>query len=539
MSGSGGHNLIFNFRERLISNDLNRLQRMLSADQARALRWIYDARVDEEESGGVANVGSTVDNPLRAIILSGLRVRPEIGTANLFVEPGMVVMVDPDPAGPNFSPDDIPTKFVEDAGVQTAGQLTLTPGAVATRVDVIECKRTSFTPAQENRDIFDPTTGTFTSTLVYKDKYDVLIYRIRTGVPGGGFASVGTASGWLPLAVARVPVGAATWDAVDVWDVRPLLSDLDEGAPPLKNRPLIKRGMQELFVDDAGANVTRIAYGKTELTFGGRMVGGSFGLESGVANGIDLLGSDVVEAGFVAAASLPWYCYLAFPFGLPRWCKLTPASSGARKPGPLRGIPIYTQKGPNVKGTPTSALNLPSVLGLSGSTSNAVAAFAGWYTAGTLPSNLVVRDGMQQGGHFAGGVGITVVGVASIPSPGLYRIAYTFTDNTTHPGNATKLLVRFATTLNRAGGTSSIVTKTMKLLRFDNTTLIRLHFNQTEQVINFTLNNWNDTFDVWFDLLPTFPSPQGLVGRVIHIEYTSSANLTTHGGSAAVIGWKM
>jgi hypothetical protein len=79
----------------------------------------------------------------------------------------------------------------------------------------------------------------------------------------------------------------------------------------------------------------------------------------------------------------------------------------------------------------------------------------------------------------------------------------------------------------------------MKLLRFDNTTLIRLHFNQTEQVINFTLNNWNDTFDVWFDLLPTFPSPQGLISRVIHIEYTSSAGLTTHGGSAAVIGWKM
>ena len=67
------------------------------------------------------------------------------------------------------------------------------------------------------------------------------------------------------------------------------------------------------------------------------------------------------------------YLYAAFPHGLPRWCRYTPSTAGARLPGGFRGIPIATKTYPNLKGRPNVALTPPAVVtGLTATTTSAV-----------------------------------------------------------------------------------------------------------------------------------------------------------------------
>lgn len=439
-SGSGNKREILNTRERVVSTDWNRMQQFIAAGGAEALRWMMSAQSTE---GGASSVGSSTTSPLTAIVVNGLWARPEIGTVNLFVEPGTVGMVNPD-AVP--SADDSPFKVITDAGVQVAGALTLTAGAVGTRIDVIECSRVVEVLESDNRDIFNPATGLFSPVLVPKVERDRLSYRIRVGVAGAGFP--GTVSGWLPLAVASVPSTATTWNDVTLFDVRPLMQDLVRSpAQVLQTFPHRPHAWATAVEETALGRKLR---GFAEAERRQWRVGGEFGsVLSGLIGGaLDLAGTDVVEPGFAVTNNRPWYVYAVFPHALPRWARYSPSSSGQRVPLPFKGIPVFTQKAPtNGQHTNLSvAVTLPSTFGFTATTTDGTPLVTGGFDNAGNWMNTVVESGWHR---FAkGGAGVAAqAGLKLAPSAGAgtATATYDLVDNTTHPVGAVCLLVKFIT----------------------------------------------------------------------------------------------
>lgn len=435
MSG-GAKSLILNPAERIVSSDANRLQAFLTANAGELLRYLVDATVNELSSCGIANPGAATTNPLRAEIINGLLVRPISSATGLSIDPGVVAMVNPDVAP---SADDSVLKIVTDPGL-AAGSLFLTPNSSGTtRIDVLECQRTPDVVIETgSRDVFDPTTGLFTPLTVDKAKTDRLTYRFRIGTPGAGFP--GTVSGWLPLVVVRVPNGTTTWNTCDVWDVRPLL--VDSARQPFKYVSEFSRQPMGYAVAESPDNVARNLSGFVELEYQGRRVGGQFNAAPNTTP-IDLRHSNasIIEPGFSAVPG-PWFVWLAFPFGLPRWCKYVPASAGTRFPGGLRGMPIYSQTPSLVAdGTePDTPLTLPSGLGFgAATTTDAVIAVAGAYaTLGTtwLGATVVGRWTHLSGAVFDG-IDLPITGV-----PGT-TTNFDFDCRGIFPSRATALRIKF------------------------------------------------------------------------------------------------
>ena len=353
----------FNARERLVSTDHNRLQGMGRAGVAGILRFLFDPKSSELDAGGSEVLGSATTSPMRAMILSGCRAVPAVGSVDMTITPGAMFGIGPD-AVPSI--DDSPATVVVDPGVPTTGLLTLTGGSGSVRVDVVECSIVTEVTETDSRDVFNPVTGLFTPATVPKVSRKRLAWRIRTGTPGGGFP--GTASGWLPVAVCVVSSAASTWDDVVVFDVRPLVSDLrrSAGQVSVADRSVTRSWLSQST--DVG-ETTRLLQGLVESEIGSRIAGGE------LLPAIDLItdAASYIEPGTTFASSGLAYLYAAFPFGLPRWCRYTPASVGARRPGGFRGIPVVSLTAPtNNFGNPFSALALPSAPGLGGTTANAV-----------------------------------------------------------------------------------------------------------------------------------------------------------------------
>jgi hypothetical protein len=443
---SGFQRMIWNFRERVVSDDFNRALQFLARQEAERLRLAHASIASEEEAGGKTVPASALASPTTAILFEGVRPRPEIGTTNLFVEPGAGLFVAPH-ADPH--PADSPARLVLDPGVQTAGQLVLTAGGGGTRIDVVECQVTDAVTEADNRDIFDPSTGLFSPVLVNKVARGSLTWRIRLGTPGAGVP--GTASGWLPVAVCSVPAIAVTWNDVTVWDVRPLLSDL--ARPPHRVAAQwnpIRR--QHLSVIDEGGGVWR-ARGIVEAELFGWRLGGNLAPTNSGATGIRLDAAatpNVQEPGFAAVASRPWYLYLAQPFGLPRWCLLSPSSTGVREPQAPRGVPIFTQRAPvGLSGTPSAALALPTATGLGGTTSAALAVMAGAFGAGsTFCGTVTGGDAMTR---------VLTPGIALAPSGGAGTAAVTYALTSTEiPAHASAVRLRLTTVITVAAGDYTI-----------------------------------------------------------------------------------
>lgn len=435
---SGNRREILHTRERILSTDHNRLQTFLSADIAGLLQSQVDVRTTDQDANGLEGVGTAVGNPLRGVIQSGIRVRPEIGTLNTFVEPGLACLVDPD-AVPDS--DDVPYKWVRDPGVQLAGSLVLTPGAGSARIDMVECQRVDTVLESDNRDIFDPTTGLFTAVSVDKVAASRLNYRIRTGTPGGGFAGLGTAAGWLPLAVALVPAAAASWDACTVWDVRPLVSDFVHSPFRVDAvHPTIPRGYAQCW--DAGVANDRIV-GLIESSFRGRRVGGELCPPGEPATSLSI--QAMLDPAFVGT-TFPWYIYLLQPFGLPRWAKYSPSASGSRIPRSPRGIPCVANQPPDgYTGEPVNPVGLPTATGLGGTSDEGVCVAAGLFTAAVL-----------EGFTMADGWTTTNAVKSKTPSSGAgtVNLTYDIVLGADVPPNAVEVEVQFFQLLTGVAGTS-------------------------------------------------------------------------------------
>ena len=366
----GPETVVFNTYERAVSTDLNRLQVFQARILADMLRYSYDARAMENEAGGVAYPLSGTAAPPSAAIVGGIMARPEMGTTAMFIDPGVICIADTDlPVDVDASP----YKVISDPGILTAGTLALTANTSGyTRIDIVECQRAADQVIEsDSRDLYDPQTDLFTAATVTKAKADKLTYRIRKGTPGLGFP--GVVSGWLPLAVCRVPNGASDWNAVDLWDVRPMASDLlntpfDIAQSTYPRSADESRDVEVLVLSAQTAypyNNPIPMIGNVDLQLINRKIGGKFAVDG---SNLDLNNVDILEPTFYtdladgiggAILSKAFYVWLVCPHGLPRWVKYSPWTAGYRKPLSLRGLPVLSCAGPDANGFPIRPLQLP------------------------------------------------------------------------------------------------------------------------------------------------------------------------------------
>lgn len=525
-TGSGLKREVFSARERAVSDDLVRAQAFLSAAIAEKHRRIHTSLASEEEAAGKTTVPAATGNPLSAMILEGLRFDPQIGSVNALVTPGVGLFVMPD-ASPH--PDDDPGRLISDPGVQTAGALTLTAGAVSTRIDVVEVQPTSTVVESDNRDLFNPSTGLFSAVLVNKVVRGSLTYRIRTGTAGAGFP--GTASGWLPIAVCSVPSSATTWDDVVVWDVRPLLSDLARGPGIVDSVWNTLSRQHAAVVNNAG---TWSASGIVEGELGGWKVGGNLSPTLTGATSVDLDSGatpNVQVPGFAAVASLPWYLYLVQPFGLPRWARYSPATSLQRTPQAPRGVPAFTQQAPDYSGRPTTAIPLPTATGLGNTSDNALAVLAGVFGAGATFCGIVVgRDAMTR---------ILTPGISLAPSSGAASAVVTYQlTSALVPGHASVIRLRLTTVIADTAGDYTISRMIALYDAVGGNIVVEQRWNGTATVP--AAGSFTDQFEVELPLPPPLPTGSFSTLEVkFTITWVSGGAIAYSNQAAAIVGWRI
>ncbi len=541
---SGNKELVFNTQEHVLSVDHNRAQKFSHAQVADIARYFWNVKteLDDSAAGEVEAVASTTASPLRAEVLAGLRVAPALASFALLVTPGVAFLLAPDSAS-----DDSPYKYVNDPGVPTPGALTLAPNATGlTRIDVIECSWGTVVAETDSRDILDLATGSYAAAMVTKVKKGVLTYRVRQGTAGAGFP--GTALGWLPLAVASVPAGAASNDVVTFWDVRPLVNDrVQNGASTTK--PIVGRSQ-------VNAINLALVCGWVDAELGGRRIGGA--LRSGMPTAdlalmpaINFSDAANHSLGFIPLAHKPYYLYLCTPFGLPRWARYSPASAGVRMPRSPRGLPVVTNIAPDVEGRPLFGVALPSSCGLGGAATvnEAVVVASGYVTLAAALGQFYAADGKHQ--LVADDSGLTnpiVKASTSITvAAGSVTVRYDYTQGLEFPPHAREVCIEFRGGLITANGAIPI-DKTSVLARLDvyapGAPTVRI----AQMYLDFVLDtktglapNTGTDFAtrVWVSLANIYPFLAGTTQRLDLVFVTAGgATLSAYSTSSKIWGWR-
>jgi hypothetical protein len=412
--------LTFSTRERLLSSDLDRSISLGNRALGETLRYLLDVYTD---SSGVSSEHLGQTSPVIAEILGGLMVRPAVGSANMTVDSGMVCFIDPSgasagvPLGTN-SPDDSVLKLVSDVGVPVAGTLALTANSSGSiRIDVVECARVEGgVTTSESRDTYDISSGLFSSGTVLKTVADSLQYRIRTGVAPGSF----TAQGWLPLAVMSVPTGTTTLDTVTIWDVRPLASDRQGNIMNVDSGTMTTRARVN------AVDITAVS-GVVEGYVKGRRAGGPIrrGTPGVDAATVDTYTTVNRDPSSTFTDRYPFAAWFIFPQSLPRWCRYTDYTTGARLPGKTKGIFTISAVLPSMDGLPMASLTVPSSTGLGAvSTQTALLAYCGWWnTSQPYAVSGDLGSGFCAPASLAGGTLVpTVVGSGSVALTALFTL---------------------------------------------------------------------------------------------------------------------
>jgi hypothetical protein len=539
---SGQRRIIGNSRERLITPDFNRAQAFIGRANAELVRMILLARYREDEgSDELVPAESPAAGPLTAIVAGGLRFRPTIGSVDAFVEPGALLIINPESP---LNPDDSPGKLIVDEGVQTIGELALTAGDPALiRIDVIECAPSEIVRELDNRDVFDPTTGLFTVATVDKVSDTALNYRIRTGTPGAGFP--GVAVGWLPLAVASVPANATTWDQCIIWDVRPRL--VDRARSPLRTERVFGHYQVQWGIMRGSALRLRGYFegvrGMTPVSALSTSVGSENRFGGLMMPSIDLADAvNVREPGFVAVASTPWYLYVCQPFGLPNWARYVDSNGQLLPATTPRGIPVLTQKAPAGYRQFPTAISLPTGTGLGGSTTNAMAVASGALDGAATFENCFYdgrRTWIGEGSGVGPGTGIEVTA-----TPAGATVGIAIVPGTSCPPNATAIRVRAEVTFTGMGGDEEILSRIVEVRDAANTTTALVAGVHRFPVRMPALGSFTDRFEDWIPLMPNEASDDilmfGPVNQTIRLNYTSAlAAFTITGAFASVVGWEL
>jgi hypothetical protein len=435
--------LITNTLERAISADQNRAQLFAACDRAEIARYTLDVSLgsDDLTAAAVATGSSTLNNPLTAEIVNGFCVHPQLSTdgftgLDVLVDQGVMWAIAPD-----GDPDSSNYKLVRDPGVSalpSSLQMT-TNSSGSTRIDVVECSYVLNTPETDNRDIWNPATNTFAAAAVSKATQGGLVYRIRVGTPGAGFP--GTASGWLPLAVASVPTGTTSNDTITFWDVRPIVEDRIlspsnvgsdyprwHHANYMVNTAVAGKAILTGTVDVSGTDIITPSPGTRRL--GGRLR--TSGISADVISGIDGLDLNDSNNWSAAITTATAFLYLLdSPFGLPRWCRYTNAASGARVPRNPRGfLVVSTQPPTSFYGSPGAGIGLPASTGLGTTTTTKGVCIATLkYTGGACaPTTCDGRTQWNSAAYAASPVTGTTVGTTTP-----YTVNYVLGESTNFP----------------------------------------------------------------------------------------------------------
>lgn len=401
MATGSNKRLVWNTKELVTSTDLMRAQSFSAYDIDELLRYWLNVQGDV---GAQTEYKTALASPPPSEVLNGLLPLPQLGGKNLFISPGVALMADPD-VSPNT--DDSPYKLIVDPGVPTASptlQLT-TNGGGSPRIDIIECSRLDTALETANVNIYNVSTGNFSPASLTKSAEGRMVYRIRTGVIGGGLPVA--AAGWLPLAVVSVPAGGVNWDDCAVWDVRPLVTDR---VLPSKRTSGFRDHYRQLDykIDRFHASPKVQLFGQAELELFGYRLGGTLrpgspgALEEDATVGpptlayIDLADNKNYASDFAAAVHTMGWAYIGIPLGTDgnpfgaRWVKYTKGTT-AMVPREPRGIfcvsptPPVVGGGSNpLYGPGTQLVKVPTATGLeTGSLQMAAVCIAGlWQNSG-------------------------------------------------------------------------------------------------------------------------------------------------------------
>lgn len=515
-----------NTRERLVSNDFNRMQAFAACDRASMLRRMLDESYVADKYPGVASRATGVESPLRADVIGGLLVRPIIGSTSVTVDAGSLGCYAPDDAP---SSDDDPYKVIDSPGVSQLGDLVIAPNADGSnRIDVIECAPFENVEEQDNRDVFNVSTGMFIPTMVDKVIATRLQFRVRQGAAGNGWP--GTAPGWLPLAVAVIPPASSSNDSVTFYDVRPLVQDRLHA--PLQVQHRVQRLQRNEVVADPYASAGQMRLrGLAETSCGAYLAGGW--IRDGAVEYIDLNDAGNREYGFAVPNGAPYYVYALFPFGLPRWVKYSASSIDGmgRVPYGLRGIPCVSAKGPaGALGVPSSAIVLPSNAGFgTPSTSQCAIIAAGHASDGKLHPFVAV-DGMH---YLADGLFVAAHSVDD------NVVVFRLQDNVSHPAHARKLRLLVICTLHGDPNASGLISRTVRIRKSDSANVLAvLGFTRRNITLN-TFGAFSDSFDIEVPMPTSLPA-NVLVSRDVEVEYSMPSGMTLTGTSnVSVFGWQL
>jgi hypothetical protein len=439
---AGGEKQVqFNTFERAVSTDFNRLQTFSGFSLSELAKWMFDAATEEEIAASAVVTGTGVEVPARGAVVNGILpyVPAGVGGTAILVTPGLLFINDFDSP---INTDASLYKYVEDLGLTTANPLVFTPNTSGlARVDVIECQRNpAVVLEQDNRDIFNNITGLFTTATVPKVTQDQLTYRIRVGTPGAGYP--GSVQGWMPLTIISVPSATTTTlDTCNLWDVRPLLSDMARRpfdiseAAPLTTKVNLARG------SSAAAGPYAFLIGVWESILGDRIIGGPIAVEPNAA--------DYQEQGagpFVQG--LPYYIYQATFCGLPRWARYATDPAALRIPLSPRGVTIMTQKGCDVTGAPILPLVAPAITSLLGGSAfslNARLMYEGFIanSSGDFVGALKIDKEVDLDDELGTTRAIPMVQNTLSAT----QVSWGGVDNIHWPGNATHARVRFETAM--------------------------------------------------------------------------------------------
>lgn len=534
----GSRSVHINNLERALSSDINRLQTFKDSDLRELARWMFGVHEEQGElyPGFITETpASAVDPYQNSVIVNGLMPYPLNGSTTLFVSPGLAFMQD------NASTADQSSFcYVNDPGVAIGAVLVLTPAPGATRIDVVECRLLEEVLEQDNRDIFNPATALFTPALVDKVCAGRLEYRIREGVPGGGFP--GVASGWLPLAVVSVPSAAATWDDCTIWDVRPLLSGSHK--PP--------------FITWKNDNATRVFWSSASYDAGGirpLYCTGKSVVELGPFNQSGLIGNhptdvpwiDLADAanwanGAVPVANFPYYLWALTPFGLPNWRKYTGPLVSPRRPVGMGGVMAVSMVAPTARGYPSLAIAPPVASGLGGSTSYGALVACGMVNATGTAGLPFISDGnwlyIGFGSNLIGGdAPILLPSTTASEATGTDTSEYGTPDNIFWPATAKAVrvdILRFFTVGAAITGTVQWNVFSVDVVTGERTGLI----DSGSQAVAYAIGGHEFRFSF---VLPFAWILTAVGTRVFEIEYTQDWTVDPVSviEEATVTAWKM
>lgn len=470
---SGRRVININNLERAVSTDINRAQAFQGRDDAEIYRHMLSGQ-SYGELGQFPVMPTGAELPRSFEIMGGLLVRPQTGTFEIQIDPGVLYALIPDSGA-----DDSDYKYVRDVGVGT-GILAIGANASGSiRIDVIECSINSVPlTVTDSRDIYDTITNLFTPAVVTKESANRLSYRIRQGTPGAGYPT--PSPGWMPLAIASVPSGAVSNNDITFWDVRPLIEDRVRTAR--KGSGLIPT-VDELDVRGNRASaVSMIINGWWRATLRGRGIGGQFRRATpgtDVAS-IDIGSGDGNQSGAITEALTGHvFLYACTPFALPRWALYAPHPA-VRVPRSPLGMLMASYTRPDLFGVPSATLPLPTSTGLGGvvNTEDAVCVAivprdtTSWPKMSGTNRNVDIRSSV--------GASITSAAIAGI----LYQFAIADTD---WPPNAKAIIAEFVWNTEIAAATILAIDALIRVYA-DNTTttLVSEHSTPTFQMTNNT-----------------------------------------------------